>query len=153
MTRLLRNVEFDKVRAALAMNRVMGADEHGNYTREITPKLILEALAILDAAPETVPLTDAQIDEVMHPLTVNVEYSWRKFARALEARWAEAREGADYATLARNAERYEWLRKQNWSLGGFVVTKVANVKLGSYCPALELLDAEVDEALGYKKHS
>lgn len=30
------------------------------------------------------PLTDEQIDEIMNPLTRNVEYSWRKFARAIE---------------------------------------------------------------------
>jgi len=37
----------DKVIAALEMNRVMAKDANGNYTREITPPSILEALAIM----------------------------------------------------------------------------------------------------------
>lgn len=31
------------------------------------------------------PLTDAQIDSIMQPLTQNTAYSWRAFARAVEA--------------------------------------------------------------------
>lgn len=31
------------------------------------------------------PLTDVEIDAIMTPLTKNVSYSWRKFARAIEA--------------------------------------------------------------------
>lgn len=35
-------------------------------------------------ASTTEPLTDARLDEIMKPLTQNVPYSWREFARAIE---------------------------------------------------------------------
>ena len=41
---------FAQVREALAMNRVMGRDADGNYTRECTPKKITAAIAALDTA-------------------------------------------------------------------------------------------------------
>ena len=41
--------------AALEINRVMGADENGNYTREITPKLITEAIAVLQSLTSATP--------------------------------------------------------------------------------------------------
>ena len=37
------------------------------------------------AAQPAVPLTDEQIDAIMTPLTKNTAYSWRAFARAIEA--------------------------------------------------------------------
>lgn len=41
---------FAQVREALAMNRIMGRDADGNYTRECTPKKITAAIAALDTA-------------------------------------------------------------------------------------------------------
>jgi Fe-S-cluster containining protein len=38
---------------------------------------------------EWVWLTDTQIDEIMRPLTQNQPYSWRVFARAIEAKLKE----------------------------------------------------------------
>lgn len=37
---------------ALGTCRVMAADKHGNYTREVTPKVVLTAIAALKAALE-----------------------------------------------------------------------------------------------------
>ena len=38
---------------------------------------------------EWVGLTDKQIDDIMRPLTQNQPYSWRLFARAIEAKLKE----------------------------------------------------------------
>ena len=47
--------QADKVIAALSMNRIMARDENGNYTKEITAQVVVEALSIMrgleDAAP------------------------------------------------------------------------------------------------------
>ena len=47
--------QADKVIAALSMNRIMARDENGNYTKEITAQVVVEALTIMrgleDAAP------------------------------------------------------------------------------------------------------
>lgn len=48
----------------------------------------------------------------------------------------------------KDAARYRWLREQHWSNKGMcVVAKAENVKLGSFCPSTDLLDAAIDEAL------
>ena len=47
---------FAQVREALAMNRVMGRDADGNYTRDCTPKKITAALAALDTAQSVQPV-------------------------------------------------------------------------------------------------
>lgn len=49
--------QADKVIAALSMNRIMARDENGNYTKEITAQVVVEALSIMrglaeDAEPE-----------------------------------------------------------------------------------------------------
>jgi hypothetical protein len=41
------------------------------------------------APREWVELTDKQIDDIMRPLTQNQPYSWRLFARAIEAKLKE----------------------------------------------------------------
>ena len=38
---------LEQAKTALEINRVMGADENGNYTREITPKLITDAITAI----------------------------------------------------------------------------------------------------------
>lgn len=43
----MNKADKDKVIDALSMNRVMAADAEGNYTREVTPKAITEALSIM----------------------------------------------------------------------------------------------------------
>lgn len=39
--------DLQKVLSALEMNRVMGVDKYGKYTKEITPPRILEAIEIV----------------------------------------------------------------------------------------------------------
>jgi len=41
-----------KVLGALEINRVMAQDADGNYTREITPKVVREAITIMQSAIE-----------------------------------------------------------------------------------------------------
>lgn len=57
--------------------------------------------------------------------------------------------------LAKNAERYEWLRAQHWDSSAIccVVDPKLCTKLGSYCPSLELLDQAVDAGLKLSKES
>lgn len=47
--RLITDEQFKKICYALEMNRVMAQDANGDYTKECTPKIITEALAILAA--------------------------------------------------------------------------------------------------------
>ena len=50
--------------------------------------------------------------------------------------------------LERDALRYRWLRENcDWTKGGMVFTHIDNVRLGSMCPSLELLDECVDRKL------
>ena len=51
---------------------------------------------------------------------------------------------------AKDAERYRWLRAQNWTKGGLVVTHIKNVGLGSMCPSDTMLDQTIDEVIGAK---
>ena len=48
----MNKADKDKVIAALEINRVMAADADGNYTREVTPKAITEALTIMRGLAE-----------------------------------------------------------------------------------------------------
>ncbi len=52
--------------------------------------------------------------------------------------------------LLKDAERYRWLRKQNWNEAGIscVVNPKLAVKLGHDCPSRERLDAIIDELSG-----
>ena len=54
----------------------------------------------------------------------------------------------DTATSTRSldAERYSWLRAQFWDTGklAVVANPTAVLRLGSYCPSLEQLDAAID---------
>jgi hypothetical protein len=47
---LIHASDVAKLREALTTNRVMAKDDQGNYTKEITPKVITEALSILNNA-------------------------------------------------------------------------------------------------------
>jgi LmbE family N-acetylglucosaminyl deacetylase len=46
---------------------------------------LTKAIQSAPPAQPAVPLTDEQIDQIMQPLTQGVPYSWRAFARAIEA--------------------------------------------------------------------
>ncbi len=46
----MNKTELMQVRDALSTNRVMAKDADGNYTREVTPKLITAAIALIDAS-------------------------------------------------------------------------------------------------------
>lgn len=45
--RVITDEQFKKICYALEMNRVMAQDVNGDYTKEVTPKIITEALEIL----------------------------------------------------------------------------------------------------------
>ncbi len=50
--------------------------------------------------------------------------------------------------VLKDAERYRWMREQSWRNNLCVVDSPKNsVKLGSFCPSHELLDAAIDAAL------
>ena len=51
--------------------------------------------------------------------------------------------------LHADAERYRWLRKQHWSDSQLAVVSnpKENVRLGTYCPSEEQLDAAIDEIM------
>jgi len=69
---------------------------------------------------------------------IYVEYDDHKAIVAqLESKLADAK---------KDQSRYQWLRKQNWYDSNLcIVTKPkTNLKLGSYCPSLEVLDDEID---------
>lgn len=52
----------DKVIAALSMNRIMARDENGNYTKEITAQVVVEALSIMRGLADAEPV--ARVAEV-----------------------------------------------------------------------------------------
>lgn len=63
-----------------------------------------------------------------------------------------AREEIDLEALERvlkSAERYQWLRTQNWDTGllAVVADPKAAVKLGRDCPSLDRLDEAIDAAI------
>ncbi|WP_114153831.1 hypothetical protein [Chromobacterium haemolyticum] len=51
--------------------------------------------------------------------------------------------------MARDAGRYRWLRKQRWDNSSLAVISEPkrNVRLGTYCPSGELLDAAIDAVI------
>jgi hypothetical protein len=59
------------------------------------------------------------------------------------------RQGADASADALDAARYRWLRQQHWNEAPLCVVRHPRqaVKLGHDCPALDRLDAAVDEAM------
>jgi hypothetical protein len=48
--------------------------------------------------------------------------------------------------IEKDAERYRWLRKQQWHNGiiAVVLDPKESVKLGRYLPSMELLDSIID---------
>lgn len=46
--RVITDEQFNAIRHALEMNRVMAQDANGDYTKEVTPKIITEALKIMN---------------------------------------------------------------------------------------------------------
>ena len=50
--------QADKVIAALSMNRIMARDENGNYTKEITAQVVVEALSIMRGLADSEPVAD-----------------------------------------------------------------------------------------------
>lgn len=50
--------QADKVIAALSMNRIMARDEKGNYTKEITAQVVVEALSIMRGLADSEPVAD-----------------------------------------------------------------------------------------------
>lgn len=55
---------------------------------------------------------------------------------------------ADLEALRRDAERYRWLRAQEWNQSSLCVVAQpkAAVRLGHDCPSLARLDQAIDEA-------
>ena len=65
--------QADKVIAALSMNRIMARDENGNYTKELTAQVVVEALSIMrglaDAEPQNRCITELLAFAKEHPGT------------------------------------------------------------------------------------
>lgn len=57
--------------------------------------------------------------------------------------------GASLSNGELDAARYRWLRKQHWNDAAIAVVAdpKKNVRLGTYCPSEELLDAAIDAAM------
>ena len=56
---------------------------------------------------------------------------------------------AEREKMREDAERYRWLRNQNWTQRGLFVVSAGQrdvVRLGTNCPSLELLDDAIDAA-------
>ena len=55
----------------------------------------------------------------------------------------------ELVALKKDAERYRWLRQQHWSDGKYavVMNPTESVKLGSWCPSLEMLDKIIDKEM------
>jgi hypothetical protein len=72
---LLSADDVAKLREALSINRVMAKDDQGNYTKEITPKVITEALAILQSA-QGIGVVAWESDKWVwvNPLSIPVEH-------------------------------------------------------------------------------
>jgi hypothetical protein len=68
-------------------------------------------------------------------------------ARSNEDAWRNAQARAD--SFAVDAQRYRWLRQQNWNESPLFVVAGGRsaVRLGSHCPSMDLLDAAIDAAL------
>ena len=57
--------QADKVIAALSMNRIMARDENGNYTKEITAQVVVEALSIMRGLSEDAEPVNRCITELL----------------------------------------------------------------------------------------
>lgn len=53
----------------------------------------------------------------------------------------------------KDAERYQWLREQQWDTSSlFVIAgSKSDVRLGTYCPSLDLLDNAIDGAIDLRR--
>lgn len=67
--------QADKVTAALEINRVMARDENGNYTKEVTPKVITEAIAAMRSLREPEILHRMKY----HPADPSEDLDWELF--------------------------------------------------------------------------
>lgn len=91
---------------------------------------------------------NADLDE-MEGCTASVVALEREAADALSALQAEnAAVRQELEEARKNADRYRWLRQQNWSEAALCVVARPKdaVKLGYDCPSMERLDAEIDAA-------
>ncbi|MBR7747418.1 hypothetical protein [Undibacterium baiyunense] len=79
------------------------------------------------------------LGDTTYPHLPDVEQLQSRIAQ-LEAELAEAR---------KDQARYQWIRSQNCNQSNLcvVVKPKLNVKLGAYCPSLDLLDKQIDAAI------
>jgi hypothetical protein len=63
--------------------------------------------------------------------------------------WLALRALKNENPLLADAIRYRWLRKQHWDHSAMAVVSdpKENVRLGTYCPSDDRLDAAIDEAM------
>lgn len=59
----------------------------------------------------------------------------------------------EMADVWRDAMRYRWLRAQNWNDSEFCVVQdpKRTVRIGTFCPSNELLDAAIDDSMRWRK--
>ena len=66
ITNLTFKEKRDKVIAALEINRVMAKDADGNYTKEVTPKVITEAISIMRGMDDGEPVPTVKESLTVH---------------------------------------------------------------------------------------
>lgn len=78
-------------------------------------------------------------------LIYHLQITWNELCQAKrELSLAQSR----LAEVEKDAERYRWLRSQDWDTSPlFVVKQPTEVSLGTDCPSRERLDAAIDEAI------
>ena len=62
---------------------------------------------------------------------------------------------AENETLRKDADRYRWLREQNWAISEMAVATYPkeSIKLGYDCPFGDRLDSAIDAAMGQGEQS
>lgn len=128
----------DKVIAALSMNRIMARDENGNYTKEITAQVVVEALSIMRGLADSEPVADRSPehcerfpfcgcfsgcdDDDTTPQAAQTALKSESSAQAAQAPARLPSEGKPIEALAlteaQEREAFEaWAKKADYSLG------------------------------------
>jgi hypothetical protein len=137
---------MQKALDALEINRVMAQDADGNYTKEVTPKLITAAIADLRAA------LDAPVEPVAW---TNASWLSNPHAGHFRADKTASFNVPMYTTppdtegLRRDAERYRWLTDDHPDRE----TREAVIRIGGsiWCRGKGSTDSSIDAAMEASK--
>lgn len=97
------------------------------------------------ANPQTILALIAEVDRLRTRLEIDPRHNYD----GIDCRDTTIRElERDLEEARRDAERYRWLRQQNWNDAALCVVARPKdaVKLGHDCPSMERLDAAIDAA-------